>query len=101
MVLRRSVLSRGFVRRLCILYVPKGPVLDPIDDGLRARLNKEVAALISDFMGAERFGYEWMDNRDEILTLYAAFREVNRKDYPIVKQDESWVRENLGIESGQ
>ena len=24
-----------------------------------------------------------------------------RKDYPIVKQDESWVRENLGIESGQ
>jgi NADH-quinone oxidoreductase subunit C len=24
-----------------------------------------------------------------------------RKDYPIVKQDEGWVRENLGIESGQ
>jgi NADH-quinone oxidoreductase subunit C len=24
-----------------------------------------------------------------------------RKDYPIIKQDESWVRENLGIESGQ
>ena len=24
-----------------------------------------------------------------------------RKDYPIVQQDERWVRENLGIESGQ
>jgi NADH-quinone oxidoreductase subunit C len=24
-----------------------------------------------------------------------------RKDYPILKQDERWVRENLGIESGQ
>jgi NADH-quinone oxidoreductase subunit C len=24
-----------------------------------------------------------------------------RKDYPIVKQDERWVKENLGIESGQ
>ncbi len=41
-------------------------------------------ALISDFMGAERFGLEWMDNRDEILTLYAALNEVNRKVYPIV-----------------
>ena len=24
-----------------------------------------------------------------------------RKDYPIVKQDDRWVKENLGIESGQ
>ena len=24
-----------------------------------------------------------------------------RKDYPILRQDEAWVRENLGIESGQ
>ena len=24
-----------------------------------------------------------------------------RKDYPIIKQDERWVKENLGIESGQ
>ena len=24
-----------------------------------------------------------------------------RKDYDILKQDEAWVRENLGIESGQ
>jgi hypothetical protein len=41
-------------------------------------------ALISDFMGAERFGYEWMDNRDELLELYRALVEVNRKVYPIV-----------------
>lgn len=41
-------------------------------------------ALVSDFMGVERFGYEWMDNRDEILTLYSAVGEVNRKVYPIV-----------------
>jgi hypothetical protein len=41
-------------------------------------------ALISDFLGAERFGYEWMDNRDEILDLYRALVEVNRKVYPIV-----------------
>ena len=28
LVLKRTVLSRGFVSRLCILYCPKGPLLD-------------------------------------------------------------------------
>ncbi len=28
MMLKRSVINRGFAARLCILYVPKGPLLD-------------------------------------------------------------------------
>jgi hypothetical protein len=41
-------------------------------------------ALISDFMGAETFCYEWMDNRDEVLKLYAALTEMNRQVYSVV-----------------
>jgi len=36
MVLKRQVLSRGFAARLSILYVPKGPMLDPADEALWA-----------------------------------------------------------------
>ena len=28
MLLRRDILSRGFAQRLCVLYVPKGPLMD-------------------------------------------------------------------------
>ena len=28
LVLKRTVLSRGFTARLCVLYAPKGPLLD-------------------------------------------------------------------------
>jgi len=41
-------------------------------------------ALIYDFMGTETFCYEWMDNRDEVLKLYDALTEMNRKIYPVV-----------------
>ena len=40
--------------------------------------------LISNYMGAETFAYEWMDNRDEILKLYQALVERARKIYPLV-----------------
>lgn len=41
-------------------------------------------AFISDYMGAETFGYEWMDNRDDILRLYNSVIEMNRKVYAVV-----------------
>lgn len=41
-------------------------------------------ALISDYMGAETFCYEWMDNQDEILKLYDALVELARKVYAAV-----------------
>jgi hypothetical protein len=36
------------------------------------------------YMDMTRFCFEWVDNRDEIMKLYEAFVEVNRKVYPIV-----------------
>jgi len=40
--------------------------------------------LVSDIMGPLVFGYQWMDNRDEVLRLYDAIVENNRKTYEIV-----------------
>lgn len=34
MVLRRSILSRGLVKRLCVMYVPRGPLLNWSDAAL-------------------------------------------------------------------
>lgn len=41
-------------------------------------------ALISNYMDTETFCMEWMDNRDEVLKLYEALVDVNRKTYPLV-----------------
>ena len=38
LVLKRTVLSRGFAARLCILYAPKGPFLDWSNESLRERV---------------------------------------------------------------
>ena len=38
MVLKRSLPIGGFARRMCVLYVPKGPLLDWSDPGLRQRV---------------------------------------------------------------
>ena len=38
MVLKRSLPVGGFARRLCVLYIPKGPNLDWNDSGLRVRV---------------------------------------------------------------
>ncbi|NSW91446.1 MAG: hypothetical protein HPY74_12370 [Firmicutes bacterium] len=43
-------------------------------------------ALISDYMGIDRYCIEWMDNRDEIMKLYDALVDVARKIYPIVAE---------------
>ena len=37
LVLKRTVLSRGFAARLCVLYAPKGPLLDWANESLRDR----------------------------------------------------------------
>jgi hypothetical protein len=42
--------------------------------------------IISRYMGTEAFCYEWMDNRDEVLGLYDALVEHNRKTYAIVAE---------------
>jgi peptidoglycan pentaglycine glycine transferase (the first glycine) len=38
LVLKKTVLSRGFAARLCLLYSPKGPLLDWDDEPLRKRV---------------------------------------------------------------
>lgn len=40
--------------------------------------------LISTYMGTETFCYEWMENRDEVLKLYALLVELERAVYPVV-----------------
>ena len=39
------MLRRGFVRRMCILYAPKGPMLDASDPALRTRVLGDLEAL--------------------------------------------------------
>jgi len=43
-------------------------------------------AIISEYMGPETYGYEWMDNRDEVINLYNALAEMNRKTYTAVAE---------------
>ncbi len=38
LVLKKNVLSRGFAARLCVLYSPKGPLMDWGDESLRKRV---------------------------------------------------------------
>jgi lipid II:glycine glycyltransferase (peptidoglycan interpeptide bridge formation enzyme) len=38
MILKRQVISRGFAARLCILYCPKGPLMDWANESLRAKV---------------------------------------------------------------
>lgn len=38
MVLKRTIPVRGFAKRMCVLYVPKGPLLDWADDIQRQRV---------------------------------------------------------------
>ncbi len=45
MVLKRQVLRRGFTARLCILYVPKGPLFDTADTSLAAQVLDDLQAL--------------------------------------------------------
>ncbi len=40
--------------------------------------------ITSIYMEAQTYALEWYDNRDEILKLYDAFKELNRSIYPIV-----------------
>jgi lipid II:glycine glycyltransferase (peptidoglycan interpeptide bridge formation enzyme) len=44
LVLKRTVLSRGFAARLCILYAPKGPLLDWSNEPLRKRVLDDLQA---------------------------------------------------------
>src|SRR5581483_1736416 len=38
MILKRQVIRRGFAARLCVLYCPKGPLMDWSDEPLRKRV---------------------------------------------------------------
>jgi lipid II:glycine glycyltransferase (peptidoglycan interpeptide bridge formation enzyme) len=44
MILKRTIPVSGFARRMCVLYVPKGPLLDWNDAALRARVLDELQA---------------------------------------------------------
>ncbi|HTP02745.1 MAG TPA: peptidoglycan bridge formation glycyltransferase FemA/FemB family protein [Anaerolineales bacterium] len=45
MVLKRHVLRRGFTARLCILYAPKGPLLDASNGSLRRQVLDDLQQL--------------------------------------------------------
>jgi len=45
MVLRRMIPAGGFARKMCILYTPKGPLLDWSDAALRTRVLDDLQAL--------------------------------------------------------
>jgi hypothetical protein len=83
-----------------LLYLLKDATVIP-NYGRPAKLEKELGgdfivrdqvgyeplqAVLSAYMGTETFCYEWMDNRDEVLTLYEAIAEMNRKIYGVVAE---------------
>lgn len=45
LVLKRAVPTGGFARKMCLLYAPKGPLLDWSDAALRGRVLDDVQAL--------------------------------------------------------
>jgi len=45
LVLKRTVLSRGFTARLCVLYAPKGPLLDWSNEPLRNRVQDDLQSV--------------------------------------------------------
>jgi peptidoglycan pentaglycine glycine transferase (the first glycine) len=47
MVLKRSFLIGGFAKRMCVLYVPKGPLMDWNDTALRKRVLEDLQAFAS------------------------------------------------------
>lgn len=81
-----------------LLFYIKDSVVKPNYDYITMEINKHgedfvfrdqivlepLQALISDYMGAETFCYEWMDNQDEILKLYDALVGLARKVYAVV-----------------
>ena len=83
-----------------ILYIIKDSVIAPnykevlsIQRGLgdnyvvRDSLPYEpLQALISNYMGTERYCMEWMDNRDEIMKLYEALADVAREIYAVAAE---------------
>ena len=44
MILKRAVTARGFAARMCVLYIPKGPLLDWNDAALRQRVLDDLQA---------------------------------------------------------
>jgi lipid II:glycine glycyltransferase (peptidoglycan interpeptide bridge formation enzyme) len=45
MVLKRSILSRGFVKRLSVMYVPRGPLLSWSDEAVRDQVLDDLEGL--------------------------------------------------------
>jgi peptidoglycan pentaglycine glycine transferase (the first glycine) len=48
MVLKRSFPIGGFAKRMCVLYIPKGPLMDWSDSTLRLRVLADLRALAKD-----------------------------------------------------
>lgn len=69
-------------------YDPVARLADDLGDDFVVRdqlpLEPLQNLISSHYMSTETFGIEWMDNRDEVLKLCAAFAEVARRIYPIV-----------------
>jgi len=81
-----------------LLFYIKDSVVTPNYDYIAMEINKHgedfvfrdqivlepLQVMISEYMGAETFCYEWMDNQDEVLKLYDALVELARKVYAVV-----------------
>ncbi len=48
MVLKRSFPISGFAKRMCVLYIPKGPLMDWHDTALRLRVLADLQAFAKD-----------------------------------------------------
>jgi lipid II:glycine glycyltransferase (peptidoglycan interpeptide bridge formation enzyme) len=90
MVLKRSILNRGFVRRLCILYVPKGPLLnwgsaldrDRILDELQALARRQGAVLLKIDPDIEiGRGYPDQEGAQDNAEAPEVLRELKRKGW--------------------
>ena len=75
LVLKRTVLSRGFASRLCILYAPKGPLLDWTNGPLCNRVLDDLQAF------AKKQGAIFLKiDPDVVLGTGVPNSEVSRKD---------------------
>ncbi len=71
-------------------YAAAASVLENLGEDYLVRDNlplEPLQSLISSiYMDATQFSYEWIDNRDELLLLYEAFADLNRRIYPMVAE---------------
>ena len=95
MVLRRQVLSRGFAARLCILYIPKGPLFDAKDE----RLGEEVLSDLQVF--AKKHGAMLLKIDPDVVLGIGVPGEPNARDDEQGQRLQSELRQRGWLFSGE